>query len=365
MEQDSSLGSHIIYRPEPAAGEETYRRELESALNYSKKRRENYEEYQRSSRATARPNYRPIRLDIENVSRCNFRCGMCQVSDYKKMQRAGDMSLEQFRELIDEEYGLVEIKLTGIGEPLMQGDDYFKMIRYARSKSIWVRIVTNASLLHIKENYKKLVDSDVNEIQISIDGSTKEIYENIRRGANFEKVKENCRLINDYCRKKNKSITKMWTVVQSDNQDDLANLVRLGGELGFPIQVFCFDFSSWGQDKWLEHNDRISVDHKFAHHDKEQLVQLGISHGIKVRFWRIQKFSTSSEDTLCPWPFERAFVSSDLRTVPCCMIGNPDAFELEKGKSFKDAWQGEGYSKFRQAHLEGNIPKVCKPCYME
>jgi MoaA/NifB/PqqE/SkfB family radical SAM enzyme len=78
----------------------------------------------------------------------------------------------------------------------MQRDDYFAMIRSVREKHIWVRTTTNASLLHLKDNYRKMIDADVNELQISLDGAIKEIYEGIRRGANYERVMSNIALIN-------------------------------------------------------------------------------------------------------------------------------------------------------------------------
>jgi len=49
---------------------------------------------------------------------------------------------------------------------------------------------TNASLLHLRDNYKKLVDTGVNEIQISIDGATKDVFEGIRVGSVFESVEK-------------------------------------------------------------------------------------------------------------------------------------------------------------------------------
>ena len=172
--------------PEPAAGVEAYRRERELALASSPRRRENFEKYTRSSRRSAAVDYLPIKLDIENVSRCNFRCTMCVVSDWPKGKREEDMSLENFQRLIDEQYGLFEIKLQGIGEPTMQGDVFFEMIKYARARQIWVRTTTNASLLHVKDNYRKLVDTGVNEIQISIDGADATTFESIRRGSRFD-----------------------------------------------------------------------------------------------------------------------------------------------------------------------------------
>src|SRR5881396_1232519 len=234
--------------PEPAAGVEAYRRERELALASSPRRRENFEKYTRSSRRSAAVDYLPIKLDIENVSRCNFRCTMCVVSDWEKGKRGEDMSLEEFQRLIDEQYGLFEIKLQGIGEPTMQGDVFFEMIKYARARQIWVRTTTNASLLHVKDNYRKLVDTGVNEIQISIDGAEKATFESIRRGSRFDKVIENCKLINAYCREKGISRTKMWTVVQRGNQHQLEDLVRLGHQSGFTNQVFSLELTNWGLD---------------------------------------------------------------------------------------------------------------------
>ncbi len=113
----------------------------------------NYAKYRVTARHGACVNYLPIKIDIENVSRCNFRCTICQVSDWPKSARADDMPLNDFKRLIDEQHGPVEIKQQGMGEPLMQGDDLFEMIKYARARNIWVRTVTNASLLHLKDNY--------------------------------------------------------------------------------------------------------------------------------------------------------------------------------------------------------------------
>jgi pyrroloquinoline quinone biosynthesis protein E len=350
--------------PEPSAGLEAYRRERELALASSPRRRENFEKYTRSSRRSATVDYLPIKLDIENVSRCNFRCTMCVVSDWEKGKRADDMPLETFQRLIDEQYGLVEIKLQGIGEPLIQGDPYFEMIKYARARHIWVRTTTNASLLHIKDNYKKLVETDVNEIQISIDGADKSTFEAIRRGSRFEKVIENCKLINGLCREKGITRTKMWTVVQRGNQHQLEDLVRLAHEAGFSNQVFSLELTNWGLDDWDTRNRLVNVEDSLDRNRLHALVDLGENIGVKVRFWNItEKYGTDSPDKLCPWPFERAVVSSDSRTVPCCVIGNPDAYELGKGMSFLEVWNSDQYTDFRQAHLDGKIPKVCQFCY--
>lgn len=357
--------------PEPAAGIVAYKAELTACLSLDERKHENYRLYLESNRRSAKVDYLPVKLDIENVSRCNFACTMCAVSLWNKRQRARDMCLHEFKELIDEQYGLVEIKLNGLGEALMQGDDYFDMIRYARERRIWVRMTTNASLLNVAKNYgdpnyKKLIDSGVNEIDISIDGADKATFEQIRVGGKFRIVTRNCKLLNDYAASVGRPSAKMWTLVQRANSKSLYSHVELAAQLGFKHLVFSLSMHGWGDDALAARNEREQAFPTEGY--LYGLVQLGETLGVSVRFWTVaDKFETTSPEKLCPWPFERAVVTSDLRTVPCCMIGSPDAYEIGRGsgKGFTALWQGEEYEAFRQLHLDGAIPNVCKGCYRD
>jgi pyrroloquinoline quinone biosynthesis protein E len=368
--QDSQRALRGLPAPEPAAGLAAYERERELALSRSPECRANYERYLASRRRGALVDYYPIKLDIENVSRCNFRCTMCAVSDWHKGQRAADLSLEAFRRLIDEQIGLVEIKLQGLGEPTIQRDDYFAMIRYAREKHIWVRTTTNASLLHLKDNYRKMIDADVNELQISVDGASKEVYEGIRRGANYERVMANIALINRYARERGVERTKMWTVVQQANLHELEKLVDLAADLGFSNQVFSLELTDFGLARWHEINAAASAEQNLDIDVLLGLVERGKQRGVRVRFWNTtSKYSTESPEALCPWPFERAYIASDQRVVPCCFIGNPDVAQIgttpAKPAGFASVWFGPDFQAFRQAHLDGNIPAYCRGCYRD
>jgi MoaA/NifB/PqqE/SkfB family radical SAM enzyme len=362
-------GLRSLPLPVPAAGLEAYQRERALALASDPRRKANFEAYQAHQRRGAVVDYLPIKLDIENVSRCNFRCTMCVVAEWPKGQRAEDMNFDDFRRLIDEQYGLVEIKLQGIGEPLMQrGDEFFEMIRYARSKHIWVRTTTNASLLHLRDNYKKLVDTGVNEIQISIDGATKDVFEGIRVGSVFERVAANCKLINGYCREKGVEVTKMWTVVQQANRHQLGQLVDIGQELGFTNQVFSLEVIGWGLDKWNERNASVTVEDELGLEAMLSLLEKGRAQGRRIAFWHTtEKYRTDSPSHLCPWPFERAYVASDMRVVPCCTVGNPDTYQigpsLKGDGSFSEVWKSDEFAEFRRAHLEGRPPQICRACY--
>ncbi|MCL0054217.1 radical SAM protein, partial [Dehalococcoidia bacterium] len=309
--------------------------------------------------------YLPIRLDVENVSRCNYRCTMCQVSDWgPSFQRAPDMTLEEFKGLVDEQYGLIELKLQGMGEPLLGREKFFAMIRYARSKHIWVRSSNNGSVLHFKDNYKKLIDSGINEVQISVDGATEQTFEGIRRGSKFDLVKSNCKLVNDYCDQLGVLRTRMYTVLQRDNFSEFFDFVLLASELGFKRLTFALSLSEWGQEHWAIANQEVTVEDYVTPEMAERAIEAGSSMGVEVTFWEnTEKYSTDNVDTLCRWPFERAYISSDMRVVPCCMVATPELSDLGDAREFTQVWSGDTYREFRKAHLEGRIPEVCKGCY--
>ena len=347
-------------KPIPAGGISGYDKERELCLSLSLRKEENYNKYLGRRNGMIELDYLPIKLDIENVSRCNFRCQMCQVSQWDKGKRAEDMTFESFKNLIDEQYGVVELKIQGMGEPVLGRNNFFKMIRYARDKHIWVRTITNASILHKSENYKKIIDSGVNELQISIDGSTKKVFEKIRNKAIFEKVIENCKLVNLYSKKVNRRVTKMWTVVQKDNFHQLEDLVDLAAELHFPSMVFSFDIGDWGQENWTQTN----LDFRSNAISYEQGMSLrakGAKLGVEVYYYYYR--AEYDRDKLCPWPFERAFVSSDMKIVPCCMVANPEVENLGDATEFSKEWNSDKYVEFRKKHIYGNLPNYCKSCY--
>lgn len=351
--------------PEPVPDQRAYDANRERALAADPRRRANYRRYLASGRRSAAPDYLPIKLDIENVSRCNLRCTMCVVGDWPKGRRAADMELDAFKRLIDEQYGLLEIKLQGIGEPTLQGDPFFAMIRYARERHIWVRTTTNATLLHLRDNYRRLIDSDVNEVQISVDGADAATYEAIRRGGRFAQVARNCATINAYCASRGAVRTKMWTVVQRRNLHQLPDLVRFAADQGFRRQVFSLQLSDWAQEGWQARNANAGAERMLDPARLMDLVALGDRLGVVVRFWTVSgKYKAGRPETLCPWPFERAYVSSDRKVVPCCYVGNPAVSclgDLDGG--FTAVWHGPAMGAFRAAHLEGDLPAVCRRCY--
>jgi pyrroloquinoline quinone biosynthesis protein E len=276
------------------------------------------------------------------------------------------MAFHDFKEVIDSQHGVVEIKLQGMGEPVLGGKVFFRMIEYARRKHIWVRTTTNASILHKHENFRKLIDADPNEVQISIDGTSKETFERIRAGSNFELVTQNCKLINGYCNSLGLLKTRMWVCLQRENFSEFLDFVKLADELGFHRLSFALNLHGWGQMEYFNKNKALSVDEELTFDLAMEAIRLGGKFGIDVSFWNnVSKYNSKKRETICPWPFERAYVSSDMRIVPCCMIANPDILDFGDARDFSERWHSREYVGFRMAHLEGAVPDACRGCYAD
>ncbi|MFX1312839.1 MAG: radical SAM protein [Promethearchaeota archaeon] len=109
----------------------------------------------------------PRELTIVSANLCNASCVFCayRCLNYEKKI----MSFDTFKKIVDEykELGGSRLMLSPtIGETLVN-KDLFKQINYAKEKGFYITIFTNGILLNINTNYKKIINSGIDEISIS------------------------------------------------------------------------------------------------------------------------------------------------------------------------------------------------------
>lgn len=350
--------------PSYVGGKQSYVKHIQKRIDANPVCKSNYEFFTDNPFS---PSLLPVRLDIENVSRCNLSCAMCQVSQWNNKQRARDMTLEEFESLIDKCPTVVEVKVQGFGEPLL-GIHYFEMISYASNLGIWTRTTINGTLLHIKDNMAKLIDSPINEIGISIDGATASTYEKIRVGAKFDIFLSNLKKLGERADEVIVEKIKLNTVLQEDNYAERYEIIDMISAVGLKHINYSFAVSEFGTKEWNSVNSLKSVVQSMDQEEIDSLLDYANKKGVALTFWiGTMKYKPKSPNC-CPWPFSRAYVSSDMRIVPCCIIGNPDTFEFksENGSAdFLNIWDSKEYKQFRIDHLNGSFPEVCKYCYSD
>ena len=120
-----------------------------------------------------------IRLSISDV--CNFKCGYCLPNGYRKNK--GDnrkfLSLDEIERLAKglSELGVSKIRLTG-GEPTIR-KDFFEILKILKKKSGIKKTVVTTNGYKLDQIAEKLVESEIDGINISIDSLNKEVFKKI------------------------------------------------------------------------------------------------------------------------------------------------------------------------------------------
>jgi radical SAM protein with 4Fe4S-binding SPASM domain len=130
----------------------------------------------------------PVEYIVETTAKCNLYCPMCPRETWKQPKE--DMAADIFNRLVGESGQSAEhMMLIGLGEPFMD-PLIFDRIEYCERHHIHTLLSTNGTFLDEK-TCARILDSTLAHITLSFDGATKESFEFYRKGARFEKVRDN------------------------------------------------------------------------------------------------------------------------------------------------------------------------------
>src|SRR6266702_4574565 len=127
----------------------------------------------------------PVGAYFEVANRCNSKCATCPLT-FSPQENAKQLSLEEFKRLVDQLPDLRRAVMQGIGEPLLNRE-LAQMIRHLKQRGVYVVFNTNAALL-TRRRQVELIDCGLDELRVSLDGSTPETYLKVRGIPAFERV---------------------------------------------------------------------------------------------------------------------------------------------------------------------------------
>src|SRR5579863_7359148 len=150
----------------------------------------------------------PVEYIVETTAKCNLYCPMCPRETHKQPKE--DMSDEVFERLVEGSAATAEhMMLIGLGEPFMDRK-IFDRIDYCERHGISTLLSTNGTFLDEK-TAARLLETPLAHITLSFDGASKETFEQFRKGARFEKVRDN---FVRFAKMKHARGSKMQIVVQ-------------------------------------------------------------------------------------------------------------------------------------------------------
>ena len=289
----------------------------------------------------------PISISFEPTTSCNLRCPECPSGLRAFTRNTGMLKKDFFTETIDQLCkDLVYLVFYFQGEPYLN-PAFLDMVKYASGKGIYTATSTNAHYL-TEANARRTVESGLDRLIISIDGTTQDVYQQYRVGGQLAKVLEGARNIVKWKQelKSHKPFVVFQFLVVKPNEHQIEEVKALAKEIGV-------------DDVWLktaqvydyEHdpNRLIPTIEKYSRYKKNRAGEYRFKNRLQNHCWRLW------QGTVITW---------DGLLVPCCF--DKDAQHKLgdlKGKPFRDVWQSKEYSYFRSQVLGSrkNID-ICANC---
>jgi radical SAM protein with 4Fe4S-binding SPASM domain len=231
------------------------------------------------------------------------------------------------------------------GEPYLH-TLFLSMVEYASRKGIYTATSTNAHYLR-DELARKTVESGLDRLIISIDGTSQETYEAYRVGGSIEKVIEGTKNILAW-KKKLKSQTPhvaFQFLVVAQNEHQIPEVYALANQLGVDQVVLktaqIYDFENG--------SPLLPRQEKYSRYRKNADGKYEIKNNLLNHCWKM---------------WHSCVVTWDGKVVPCCF--DKDAHfvlgDLNKN-SFQEIWTSSTYNNFRQSLLKSRSEiEICKNC---
>lgn len=283
---------------------------------------------------------KPQYVVIEPTTKCNLSCIWC-ARPYRNYPMR-DMSVSDFREIIQQIGHVREIVPVGFGEPLLH-PQIDTIISLASKHADFTRFNSNGMLLDQKMT-RRLDSSGLTELALSIDSPAPEIFNRIRKGADLDKIKKNARYFTDH----STIPLRIHAVLSALTLDSSLKLPMMAHELG--AKRLTFNILHPTPDKHLMPNPRKLL------HTCEKLHRLCLEFGLKTDIREILKKQPTN---LCKAPLLSTFIDSEGYMTPCC---NYPQFRLGNvfDKGFWECWNAKETRRFRKRVLRGDFPEWCQ-----
>lgn len=294
----------------------------------------------------SRPWGLPMTISIEPTTACNLRCPECPSGLRAFTRPTGNLKTDFFKNTIDQlRESLMYLIFYFQGEPYIN-PDFLDMVSYAGKKGIYTITSTNGHFLH-EENAKKTVESGLNRLIISVDGTTQETYEQYRVGGQLSTVLEGAKNVVAWKKKLNSPtphIIFQFLVVRP-NEHQIDELYQLAKEIGVDevklktAQVYDYKHG----------NPLIPEQEKYARYIQMEDGTYTTKHVLLNHCWKL---------------WHACVITWNGIVVPCCF--DKDA-EHKLGnltqKSMKEIWYSQDYQTFRQKLLTGRDQiDICTNC---
>ena len=310
----------------------------------------------------------PKYVEIETTTICPRECIMCEHTYWKDMEER-HLSLDEFKFILGQFPKLRWLHLTGEGSSFTN-PDYPRMLEYAKAKDICIYLVD--SFDHIPpEAVEKLIDLEIEGVYISLDAATKETYQKIRIGCDFDRVLRNVRRFIELKKGKRAFFPEISFryIVMKYNVQEMPAFLDLVESFG-PRKLL----GEGGRVDFVGNLEFPEVKDLSVYELSKETLQSVIDKTLKYRLNTFLshtevKRNPSINQCIC-WLEPYIMMGGDV--IPCCNILMSNKRSILREHSFgnifknsmKEIWSSERFREFRDTinNPKSKVPFLCTLC---
>jgi MoaA/NifB/PqqE/SkfB family radical SAM enzyme len=316
----------------------------------------------------------PVEAYFEVANRCNSKCATCPLT-FSPQEPARQLSLEEFQALVAQLPDLRRAVLQGIGEPLLNRQ-LPAMIRHLKDRDVYVVFNTNAILL-TRRRQVELIESGLDELRVSLDGSTPETYQRVRGIPGFERVVANVAEMARTRRELASDTPRLsfWVTALRENLHELPGVVDLAARVGVD-EVYLQRMVFWGEGLAVEEQSVYRGFQARAEAIVAEAERRATRHGLVLkgadatspRSSLLERPPAAEPWRACSRPLRLAYITAQGTALPCCIAPFTEAAydSIVLGNYLQEGvtavWNGEAYRAFRERLYSSDPPPSCRNC---
>jgi radical SAM protein with 4Fe4S-binding SPASM domain len=317
----------------------------------------------------------PGELYIEVTNRCNSRCQTC-VRTFETLEPLRDLTLDEFRALVDQVAILRRVVLHGVGEPLLNAD-LAAMIAHLKRRDEPPHVLFNSNaILLTSDKQEAMIGTGLDEFRISTDAAHPELYARIRGVDAFDCMVDNVATFAARIQEAGHGPRlSFWFTAMHENLAELPRLVQLAHRLGVGevyVQRLVYYGQGLAQQAQSLFRAMRATEEKFLAQAETRAKELGVAFsasGATTPRESLLSPDGNRRPWACCWrPLSLIYVTANGNVLPCCFspFTTSDYRRLILGNAFEtplsEIWNSVAYERFRAELQSDSPPESCDRC---
>jgi len=319
---------------------------------------------------SARMMSRPFAFHIEVNNYCNLKCTHCPRHSATADINSARWTEEMFDRIMPWMRWAGFVGLAGLGEPFLE-KNLPRILRQIVDAGPAPAVITNGTMIRA-DVIEQIVGVGPMLINVSIDGATKDTFERIRVGADFDRIIDNMLALREAKERLGTvhpaiQINWAWTRSNLHEVEELARLAEQMGALAVRTQpVYTVDLPLAAREAVTnEEVDEALANLRRVLKPTIQLVNSPLNSTLAIAPLPIGGNGNAPANGryFCPNIWRTIHLGTRGNVRVCCMGGFEDIGNIME-QPLDEIWNSEPMRRLRQSLLDGKPPQACRRCYL-